>query len=69
MARYVERIWLGWFVLLKLVESELGFLAPERADQAAIFRRAFQGQGMWIAVESENVDAEYTRFKAMNAPI
>ncbi len=58
-----------WFALLRLGESELGFLAPERADQAPIFRRAFQGQGVWIAVESENVDADYTRIKAMNVPI
>ncbi len=58
-----------WFVLLKLGTSELGFLSPERADQAPIFRRAFQGQGVWIAVESENVDADYARIKALNVPI
>ena len=58
-----------WFALLRLGESELGFLAPERADQPPIFRRPFHGNGVWIAVESANVDADYARIKAMNVPI
>ena len=58
-----------WFVLPSLGGSELGFLAPERLDQAPIFRRAFQGQGVWITVESHDVDADYARILAMNVPI
>lgn len=58
-----------WFVLLGLGGSELGFMAPERVDQASIFRRAFPGQGVWIAVESADVDADHARIAAMKVPI
>lgn len=58
-----------WFVLLRLGDSELGFMLPEQSHQAALFRPAFQGQGIWIAVEVEDVDAQYQRLQAMQVPI
>lgn len=59
----------GWFVLLKLGDSELGFMKPGLESQATIYRNAFQGQGVWIAIDVEDVDAEYQRIKTMGTPI
>ena len=58
-----------WFVLLKLGSSELGFMLPDLDMQAPIFRPAFEGKGLWIAVDVDDVDAEYDRIKSMNIPI
>lgn len=58
-----------WFVLLKLGESEMGFMLPDHASQAPIFKPAFQGQGMWVTVEVDDVDAEYQRIQGLAAPI
>lgn len=58
-----------WFVLLKLGESELGFMLPGHASQAAIFKPAFQGQGVWIAVDVDDVDAEYQRIRSLGTAI
>ncbi len=59
----------GWFVLLRLGESELGFLQPGLESQAPVFQRAFSGQGMWITVDVDDVDAEYARIRALGVPI
>lgn len=59
----------GWFVLLRLGDSELGFMKPNLEAQAEIFRPAFQGQGVWIAVDVEDVETEYQRIKALGVPI
>jgi catechol 2,3-dioxygenase-like lactoylglutathione lyase family enzyme len=58
-----------WFVLLQLGASELGFMRPGLASQPAVFRPAFNGQGVWIAVDVPDVDAEYARIKALRLPI
>lgn len=59
----------GWFVLLGLGESELGFMKPGLAFQAPIYRAAFQGQGMWVTVDVEDVAAECKRIRALGVPI
>lgn len=59
----------SWFVLLKLGDSELGFMKPGVKSQATIYRTAFQGHGVWIAVDVDDVDAEYQRIKSLGAPI
>ncbi len=58
-----------WFLLLGLGGSELGFMLPELESQASVFHKPFQGQGIWIAVDVEDVDAEYARIKGMGIPI
>lgn len=58
-----------WFVLLQLGQSELGFMKPNLESQAAIFRMPLCGQGMWIVVDVENVDAEYQRIQSLGVPI
>lgn len=59
----------SWFVLLRLGDSELGFMKPNLESQAENFRPAFCGQGLWISVDVEDVDAEYRRLQAVGAPI
>ena len=59
----------SWFVLLKLGDSELGFMKPDIESQAPIYRKAFQGEGIWIAVEVDDVDGEYQRIKSLGTPI
>lgn len=55
----------GWFVLLRLGDSELGFMKPGQASQAEIFRRPFTGQGIWVAVDVDDVDREYARIQTL----
>lgn len=59
----------GWFVLLQIGNNELGFMLPEQPSQAAIFRQPFQGKGMWLTVEVDDVQAYYDRFLAWQQPI
>lgn len=59
----------GWIVLLRLGESELGFMRPGLASQAPIFRPAFGGQGVWLALEVADAEAEQRRLAALGVPI
>jgi len=59
----------GWFVLIQLGDCELGFMKPNLENQAEIFRPAFRGQGVWIAIDVDDVETEYQRIKALNVPI
>ena len=56
-------------MLLQLGSGELGFMKPNLESQAAIFRPAFQGQGVWIVVDVADVDSEYQRLQAIGVPI
>ena len=58
-----------WFVLLQLGGAELGFLAPGLDSQAPPFRRPFHGDGIWVAIDVEDVDAEYARLCELGVPI
>lgn len=58
-----------WFVLLKLGESELGFMKPDLDFQAPIFRGKYAGQGSWITVDVENASEECKRIQKMGIPI
>lgn len=58
-----------WVVLLQLGTSELGFLKPNLPAQAPVFRPAFGGQGIWIAVDVADAQAEYERIQALGVPI
>jgi catechol 2,3-dioxygenase-like lactoylglutathione lyase family enzyme len=59
----------GWVVLLRLGASELGFMKPGLESQAPIFRRRFAGEGVWFAMDVEDVEAEYRRIQALGVPI
>ncbi|MBD2259356.1 VOC family protein [Pseudanabaena sp. FACHB-2040] len=58
-----------WFVLLRLGQSELGFMQPNLEAQAPIFRPSFSGKGVWITIDVEDANAEYQRIAAMGIPI
>lgn len=58
-----------WFVLLRLGDGELGFMKPGLESQPGIFRPPFQGGGIWIAVDVDDVDSEYARIRSMGIPI
>ncbi|WPP48563.1 VOC family protein [Catalinimonas niigatensis] len=57
-----------WFVLLRKGPYELAFMQPEIPGQHRLFQPAFT-QGIWLALEVEDVDAEYQRLVKSNAPI
>jgi len=59
----------GWFVLLGLGGSELGFMLPELESQAPVFRAAYPGQGMWVTVDVADVEHEYARIQALGVAI
>jgi catechol 2,3-dioxygenase-like lactoylglutathione lyase family enzyme len=59
----------GWFVLLQLGAYELGFMLPGLDSQAAIFRSAHNGKGMWLSFDVEDVDAQYQRIQSLGVPI
>jgi uncharacterized glyoxalase superfamily protein PhnB len=59
----------GWVVLLRLGDSELGFMKPQLESQAKIFRPGFQGQGVWIAVDVDDAQAEYRRMQELGVSI
>lgn len=59
----------GWFVLLRLGESELGLMQADLPTQAPLFRQPLQGPGMWISVDVDDVDAQYERIRALGVPI
>lgn len=59
----------GWFVLLRLGESELGFMRPGLPSQAPIFRSAFGGQGIWLTFEVADAEGELQRLRALGVPI
>lgn len=58
-----------WFVLLRIGDSELAFMQPALPSQAEIFRPAFTGQGVWIAVDVADAASEYRRLEALGGPI
>lgn len=58
-----------WFVLLRLGESELGFMKPGLEFQAQAFRGSYRGQGAWIAIDVDDAEAEYERIRALGVPI
>jgi hypothetical protein len=59
----------SWFVLLQLGNREPGFMKPNLESQAEIYRSPFQGQGVWITVDVDDVDAEYRRIQALGVPM
>ena len=61
-----------WYIHLQSsgqTKVELGFLVPDHPDQAKVFQPIFLGQGIFFSFEVEDVDAEYTRLKALDIPI
>lgn len=74
---YVDKLGFGitfeneWYLLLHTPggHSEISFLQPELDFQAPIFRNPFQGQGVYITVELDDVDFWYAKVQKSNVPI
>jgi len=49
--------------------SELSFLLPEHPSQQPLFHKAFQGQGMYLTIEVDDVDKLYKELKNKGVPI
>ncbi len=43
--------------------SEISFLLPDHPSQQPLFHKAFQGQGMYLTIEVEDVDKLYKELK------
>lgn len=50
-------------------EAQISFLLPDHHTQEPIFQKAFEGKGVYLTIEVENVDAEYTRIKKLGVKI
>jgi len=44
-------------------EAEISFLLPNHPSQQPLFHKAFQGQGIYLTIEVDNVDALYQELK------
>jgi catechol 2,3-dioxygenase-like lactoylglutathione lyase family enzyme len=49
--------------------AELSFLLPDHPSQQPLFQPAFQGRGVYLTIEVDEVDALYERIKAKGVPI
>lgn len=49
--------------------AELSFLLPGHPSQQPLFQKAFTGQGMYLTIEVDNVDALYQQIKRKAIPI
>jgi len=50
-------------------QAELGFLLPNHPTQKPIFQKAFAGNGIYLTIEVDNVDALYEKIKAKGVSI
>ncbi|WP_216857801.1 VOC family protein [Pedobacter steynii] len=50
-------------------QAELSFLLPGHASQQPLFQPSFQGQGMYLTIEVEDVDLVYQELKKKNVDI
>ena len=49
--------------------SEISFLLPNHPSQKPIFQSAFNGKGVYLTIEVENVDSYYKQLKEKGTPI
>lgn len=50
-------------------EAEISFLLPNHPTQQPIFQKPFEGKGLFLTIEVENVDAMYERIKRLGVKI
>lgn len=49
-------------------QAEFSFLKPAHPSQQPIFQPPFNGQGVYLTIEVDDVAAEYERLKALDVP-
>ena len=50
-------------------EAEISFLLPNHPTQQPLFHKPFQGQGMYLTIEVDDVDKLYNELKQKNVSI
>jgi catechol 2,3-dioxygenase-like lactoylglutathione lyase family enzyme len=50
-------------------QAELSFLLPDHPSQQALFHPAFNGKGVYLTIEVDQVDQWYQKLKKMEIPI
>lgn len=50
-------------------QAAISFLLPDHPSQQAFFHKAFQGQGMYLTIEVEDVDRLYRELKEKGVEI
>ncbi|QIP14061.1 glyoxalase [Spirosoma aureum] len=50
-------------------QTELSFLLPNHPTQHSLFQTAFDGKGVYLTIETENVVEEYARIRSLGVPI
>lgn len=50
-------------------EAEISFLLPNHPSQQPLFQKAFEGNGMYLTIEVDNVDKVYAEIKKKNIEI
>ncbi|UTW64719.1 VOC family protein [bacterium SCSIO 12741] len=50
-------------------QAEISFLLPQHASQKPLFQPAFQGQGVYLTIEVEDVDSWYSTLQEKGIPI
>lgn len=50
-------------------ESEISFLLPDHPSQQPFFHQRFQGKGMYLTIEVDDVDKIYNKLKQQGVPI
>ena len=50
-------------------ESEISFLLPEHPTQQPFFHKSFEGKGVYLTIETDNVDELYKTIKEMGVEI
>lgn len=50
-------------------ETEISFLLPGHPSQQPLFQSSFVGQGVYLTIEVDDVDAIYKAMKQRNIPI
>lgn len=50
-------------------EAEISFLQSNHPSQKPIFQKSYEGQGVYLTIEVDNVDKVYQQLKSLNVPI
>ena len=60
-----------WFLLISTPDGKynLAFMIPDHPSQKPIFQNEFNGKGIFITIEVQNVDEKYEEIKKLNIPI
>jgi catechol 2,3-dioxygenase-like lactoylglutathione lyase family enzyme len=60
-----------WYILLHTPDGgeEIAFLQPDHPTQAPLFQPAFNGKGVFLTIEVDDVDAEYRRIQSLKVPV